>query len=103
MRKANLYLQGQLAATLREVIPRSKYIVHYIPDYQGPPVSLTLPVSLDPYQFDTLPAFLEGLLPEGLQLESLLKQKKIDRDDLFSQLVAVGSDLVGAITVEEVL
>jgi serine/threonine-protein kinase HipA len=35
-------------------------------------------------------------------LEGLLRQKKIDRSDLFFQLVAVGGDLVGAVTVEEV-
>ena len=33
-------------------------------------------------------------------LEGLLKQRKIDKSDYFSQLVAVGSDLVGAVTVQ---
>jgi serine/threonine-protein kinase HipA len=36
-------------------------------------------------------------------LDGLLRQQKIDKDDLFSQLVAVGKDLVGAVTVEEIL
>jgi len=35
-------------------------------------------------------------------LEGLLKIKKIDKDDLFSQLMAVGDELVGVITVKEI-
>ena len=34
-------------------------------------------------------------------LDGLLRQRKIDRDDLFGQLVAVGEDVVGAVTVFE--
>jgi serine/threonine-protein kinase HipA len=41
------------------------------------------------------------VLPEGVMLEALLKQRKIDRNDLFGQLVAVGEDLVGAVSVKE--
>ena len=39
----------------------------------------------------------------GYQLEGLLKIGKVDRNDLFSQLMAVGDDLVGNVTVKEVL
>jgi HipA-like protein len=35
-------------------------------------------------------------------LEGLLKQNKIDRQDYFSQLVTVGDDLGGAVTVKAV-
>ena len=34
-------------------------------------------------------------------LEGLLKQIKIDKNDYFGQLLAVGGDLVGAVTVKE--
>jgi serine/threonine-protein kinase HipA len=51
---------------------------------------------------NVFPLFLDGLLPEGIQLEGLLKTRKIDRYDYFSQLVAVGNDMVGAVTVKEV-
>jgi serine/threonine-protein kinase HipA len=37
----------------------------------------------------------------GHQLEGLLKTRKIDLNDLFSQLVAVGDDMVGNISVKE--
>jgi serine/threonine-protein kinase HipA len=37
-----------------------------------------------------------------MMLDALLRQQKIDRNDLFGQLVTVGRDLVGAVTVEEI-
>jgi len=36
-----------------------------------------------------------------IQLEALLSKFKIDADDYLSQIILVGEDLVGAITVEE--
>jgi HipA-like protein len=36
-------------------------------------------------------------------LDALLKQAKIDRNDLFSQLMIVGKDPVGAVSIEEVI
>jgi serine/threonine-protein kinase HipA len=48
--------------------------------------------------FDTFPPFFEGLLPEGMMLEGLLRRLKIDRNDFFAQLAATGEDLVGAVT-----
>jgi serine/threonine-protein kinase HipA len=35
-------------------------------------------------------------------LDGLLKFGKIDRNDFFSQLMAVGDDLVGNVTVKEI-
>jgi len=75
----------------------------YLPGYDGPPVSLTLPVRDEPYDFEQFPAVLEGLLPEGPQLEALLRRHKIDRHDTFRQLVMVGEDLVGSLTVTDAL
>jgi serine/threonine-protein kinase HipA len=40
-------------------------------------------------------------LPEGLLLEGLLRQRKIDKFEYLKQLIAVGNDLVGAVTVRE--
>jgi HipA-like protein len=33
-------------------------------------------------------------------LEGLLRQTKLDRDDLMGQLLAVGGDVVGNVTIE---
>jgi serine/threonine-protein kinase HipA len=60
-----------------------------------------MPTNQREYLFDRFPPFFEGLLPEGMMLESLLKICKIDRKDLMFQLIQVGKDLVGNVTVEE--
>ncbi len=86
------------AGILSEESPRS-YAFQYNADYQGPAISLIIPVRSIPYTFEGFPPFFDGLLPEGVQLEGLLKVQKIDRNDYFKQLVATGADLVGAVTV----
>ena len=73
----------------------------YAQNYTGEPVSLTMPINQHIYKFETFPPFFEGLLPEGVQLEGLLRIRKIDRNDYFSQLLAIGADTVGAVTIFE--
>ena len=62
-----------------------------------------MPTTQKVYKFNNFPPFFDGLLPEGIQLEGLLKIKKIDRSDYFSQLIAIGEDTVGAVTVKEII
>lgn len=78
------------------------YRFTYFPDYHGSSISLTLPVRLEPYISPTFFSFFEGLLPEGQQLDALLRINKIDATDYFSQILAVGEDLVGAVTVHKI-
>lgn len=100
MRRATVSVAGQPAGLLEEHEP-SRFVFRYLEGYDGPAVSLTMPVSPHAIWFDRFPPFFEGLLPEGEMLEGLLRQRKIDRDDLFGQLLAVGEDVVGAVTVRE--
>jgi serine/threonine-protein kinase HipA len=102
MRKAKVLINGLLAGTFEEHAYGKKYVFRYSEEYCGPPVSLAMPTSTREFTFETFPPFFDGLLPEGVQLDGLLRQRKIDRSDLLSQLVAVGQDLVGAVTVEEI-
>ncbi|MEZ4819932.1 MAG: HipA N-terminal domain-containing protein [Bdellovibrionota bacterium] len=99
MKIAQVYVQNQLAGELIEMDERT-YIFRYLDDYQSAPVSLTMPITQKEYHFDSFPPFFEGLLPEGLQLESLLRREKIDQKDYFAQLLQVGADLVGDVTVQ---
>lgn len=101
MRKGDVFVHNIHAGVLEEITPRTAFRFTYDSVYNGPPVSLTAPVRSEPYEYDTFPPFLEGLLPEGYNLEALLRALKIDRQDLFSQLLAVGRDMVGAVTVME--
>jgi serine/threonine-protein kinase HipA len=102
MRKAEIFMHDIHAGVLEEIVPHTTYRFTYNAEYNGPPVSLTIPVRPAPYEYDIFPPFLEGLLPEGYNLEALLRALKIDRKDLFSQLITVGMDLVGAVTVRGV-
>ncbi len=103
MRKADVFVDAVKVGILVELVFGKKYRFEYSEGYSGTPVSLTMPVRQKIYEFDSFPPFFDGLLPEGYQLEGLLKIGKIDRNDLFTQLVTVGDDLVGNVTVKECL
>ena len=100
MRKAYVSVGGFKAGVLEE-LPGRKYQFTYFDDYQGAPVSLTMPLTKMTYDFTEFPPFFEGLLPEGIMLEALLRKYKIDKNDYFGQLIVVGQDVVGAVTIEE--
>jgi serine/threonine-protein kinase HipA len=102
MRKAKVYVKGREAGTLTEVVQGKEYVFEYPDGYDGLDVSRTMPTKEKVYKFDSFPPFFDGLLPEGIQLDGLLKLKKIDKHDYFSQLMAVGNDMVGVVTVKEV-
>lgn len=88
---------GEPAGVLEETEQGYRFV--YNSDYTGDSVSLTLPVTAKAYVFEEFPPFFDGLLPEGFQLESLLSQTKLDADDYLGQLLAVGLDCVGSVTV----
>ena len=111
MRQAIIKVHDIEAGILTETDDK-RYRFVYHTDYKGAPVSLTMPIyTVDEgnpdffgkggYEFTTFPPFFDGVLPEGGQLEGLLRIRKINRYDYFSQLLAVGQDLVGAVTVFE--
>lgn len=101
MRRAEVAVHGRPAGYLEELERGGPCVFTYFRDYDGPPVSVTMPADRR-WEFDRFPPFFDGLLPEGFLLESLLRSHKIDRTDCFSQLVVVGEDMVGAVTVREV-
>ena len=102
MRKAEVFLHGEKAGILEEVEKNRTCRFIYDAGYKGPGISLVMPAEAAVWKYDSFPPFFEGLLPEGFNLEALLRNHKIDRDDNFSQLVAVGADLPGAVTVFEI-
>lgn len=100
MKKAKIFVSGEFAGILEEIAKGSSYRFSYDEQYHGEPVSLLMPIEKRSFEFDAFPPFFDGLLPEGVQLQALLKGAKIDADDLFQQLITVGHDLVGNVTVE---
>ncbi|MBU0559281.1 MAG: HipA N-terminal domain-containing protein [Bacteroidetes bacterium] len=102
MRRALVFNHGIPAGNLIEIQQNSKYLFEYFTEYNGDSISLTMPKAELKFEYDLFPPFFEGLLPEGFMLDGILSSAKIDKNDLFSLLVFVGSDLVGSVTVEEI-
>ena len=101
MRRASVLVHNR-SAGIFEKLDDGRYRFRYNDNYNGPPISITMPISEQVYEFKSFPPFFDGLLPEGIQLEALLKINKIDEYDYFSQLIAAGKDLVSAVTVDEI-
>lgn len=100
MRRARVLQKGKEAGVLEELEAGRHYRFSYLENYVGDPVSLTMPTRQRVWEFDRFPPVFEGLLPEGFQLDALLRRTKIDRNDLFAQLIEVGEDTVGSLTIE---
>ena len=100
VKRAKVFVDNNLSGYLVEIKKGQEYEFRYLDDYVGSPISLTMPVTQKIYVFETFPPFFEGFLPEGIMLDSLLRRAKIDKEDLFEQLMCVGSELVGNVTVK---
>ena len=102
MTHAEIYLCSKRVGTLKKLknTDEHRYRFSYLDEYQGPPVSLAMPTRQRVYLYKKFPPFFEGLLPEGPQFEALLRTQKLDRNDHLDQLITVGADLVGAVTVK---
>lgn len=101
MRKVKVFYGKVYCGILIEEEKNKKYTFQYNEQYSGAPISLSMPVKKKVFEFVSFPPFFDGLLPEGIMLESLLKTAKIDKDDCLSQLILIGKDLSGNVTVEE--
>lgn len=101
MRRADVQVGKLSAGILEELVPQKKYRFVYHEGYAGPAVSLTMPITQKIYDFEGFPSFFDGLLPEGMMLDALIRGAKIDRLDLFGQLMCVGNDMVGNVQVRE--
>ena len=102
MRRAEVFVHNIPAGYFEEKQKGEEYVFDYHKSYSGEPVSLTMPLKEKIFNSKNIFPFFEGLLPEGPQLESLLRIMKIDRNDLFGQLIAIGRDTVGAVTIKEI-
>jgi serine/threonine-protein kinase HipA len=100
MRSLRIRMHGKPAGILEEFEPGRSYRFRYDPGYDGPPVSLTMPVQAGSCTFERFPPFFDGLLPEGSLLMALLQQNRLDPGDYMGQLLAVGQDPIGAVTIE---
>lgn len=93
----NIFVGEMLAGNLlRE---DDQFAFEYESGYQGPPVFLGWELARSRREWQVFPAAFDGLLPEGVLLDQLLIKQKLDRSDKWGQLIAVGQDLTGFVSV----
>ena len=62
MRRARVFVSKQHAGYLIAE-DDGRFVFEYAPGYDGPPVSLTMPVSQRRWEYAAFPPFFDGLLP----------------------------------------
>jgi len=101
-RVGQVKLAGKPVGTIEEIGDQTRFT--YAPDWlarpDAVPISVTLPLRIEPYESRGLHPFFENLLPEGWLLEITSKRLKISKDDAFGLLLATCSDCVGAVEIE---
>lgn len=65
------------------------------------PLSVKLPIRTEPYEDAQCRPFFNNLLPEGSWRLSLCRQLKIDENNDFALLKALGSECAGAVTLNQ--
>lgn len=104
MRKAEIKYNNQTAGWL--VQDEDGY--HFVYDQQyleadkTEPVSLTLPLRVDPYHSNVLFPFFDGLIPEGWLLNIAEQNWKLNPRDRMGLLLACCKDCIGAVSVHPV-
>ncbi len=99
-RKARVNYKDELAGYLQETENGFQFL--YDENYLrsgGQPISVSLPLTNEPYESKELFSFFRGLLPEGWYLDIVSAAKKIDTNDSFGLLLATTGDTIGAVTV----
>jgi serine/threonine-protein kinase HipA len=100
-RKAFVYLGERKAGLLEkgDIGYRFSYFPEYLSAQNAQPVSLTLPLTDEPYESETLFPFFLGLIPEGWLLDLTSRTLKIDPENSFDILLATGGDCIGAVKI----
>ena len=98
MRKADIYLNDRSVGILKELEHGYRFTYHhdYLNAPQAIPVSLSLPLQLEPFEDKRLFPFFDGLIPEGWLLELAENTWKIDPRDRMGLLLACCRDCIGA-------
>ena len=105
-RCGKVFYKGAFAGELGEQ-EDGQFIFFYHSEYMlapsASPVSLTLPLQKDAYVAKELFPFFCGLLAEGVLKDLQCRQLKIDENDVFGRLLkTAGSEIIGAVTIEEI-
>ena len=101
MRKAEIKISDKTAGWLVE--DENGYHFNYDSSYLNSsnpdPISLTLPLKVQPYTSKILFPFFDGLIPEGWLLDIAQNNWKLNPRDRMGLLMACCKDCIGAVSV----
>jgi serine/threonine-protein kinase HipA len=75
-----------------------QYAGDYLADPERVPISLSFPLSEEPFSDAQTRAFFRNLLPENDQLDQVVEREGLDKSDVAGILSHLGADLSGAIS-----
>lgn len=101
MKQANVFLNDMLAGILTEddMGYEFRYNSDFLKSESAVAVSLTLPLTSEPYRSNVLFPFFDGLIPEGWLLDIAEQSWKISARDRFSLLLACCKDCIGNVSI----
>lgn len=101
MSQAEIYRKGILAGILKE--EGGEYSFRYDPMYldreDAQPISLTLPLQVEPFLSPVLFPFFDGLIPEGWLLDVVIRNTDISILDRMSLLLLCCKECIGSVSV----
>ena len=77
-----------------------RYSDDYLNSPSARPISISLPLTDEPYGPEATRNFFEGLLPEGFLRRTVAKNNRVDADDYLSLLEMLGAECLGAISIK---
>lgn len=76
-----------------------RYFEDYLSNINAKPISVTLPLRVEPFETKTLHPFFDGLIPEGWTLDIITKNWKLDPRDRMGLLIACCRSSIGAVSI----
>lgn len=101
MKQANVFLNNMLAGILTEDDMGYEFLYDsdFLKSELAVAVSLSLPLTSEPYRSNVLFPFFDGLIPEGWLLDIAEQSWKISARDRFSLLLACCKDCIGNVSI----
>jgi serine/threonine-protein kinase HipA len=96
----NVWLNNELVGKLEQKNARMsfRYTTSWLEKPLAKPISLSLPLQADEFDYERCHSFFSGLLPEGLKRQLIAKKLHISPSNDFSFLDAIGGECAGAIS-----
>ena len=100
-RQGKVFFFNREVGTIEQV--EDEFVFRYMEEYlnlkNALPISLTLPLTKEPYRSKTMIPFFDGLIPEGWLLDVSARTWKIRATDRMGLLLTICRDCIGAVSI----